>query len=63
MTEEKRDTTEGAKKGNLRKEKGVIRGIGTRDNREDTVCCCCDDTDCFFNDGGKNGRTVEEKGS
>ena len=42
---------------------GVIRGIGTRDIHEETECCCCEDTDCFFNDGGKNGRTIEEKGS
>jgi len=62
MTEEK-TKTEGAKKGNLREEKGVIRGIGTRDIHEEKECRCCEDTACVFNDGGFNGRTVEEKGS
>lgn len=45
------------------KDKGVIRGIGTRDIREEEKECCCGDTVCCSDDGGKNGRTVEEKGS
>ena len=62
MTEEKTET-EGAKKGNLHEEKGVIRGIGTRDIHEETECRCCEDTACVFNNDVHSGRTVEEKGS